>query len=409
LSSVESQDGFRIARKPPSVALATLQSIADTKHLFKPIGEGAVPDYWQDESPEGSPKWQTAIQPTPNNRSSKFDWSAKVAEVPKDTTAMIRYRHRVLDPDAPKPTSAKDFRYITDFTAYNQKTFRTPNGRADMIESDGAHWVGDLAAEWNVSTSKGTQALELLLVEGGVEFLCQIDLSTGQATAKAIFEGNPISVFESPNGLVDKLEAKTPIRSGSSHRIRYANIDDALRLWVDGKSIAWGRQGGYSILAAVPNYRHLPRYTPTNPLDSAPLGIGIRGGSGTIQRAQVFRDIFYTASTSGGSLSSRFDEAINVRNTKDPYRQAQGESRENYSTDGLVFKLGADDFFPMGDNTQASSDARMWNKRDQPGQPMPGQPGRLMIGRAVMVFWPHYWYYGKIPFIPNFQRIGLIR
>jgi signal peptidase I len=81
----------------------------------------------------------------------------------------------------------------------------------------------------------------------------------------------------------------------------------------------------------------------------------------------------------------------------------------------LVFQLGPEDYFPMGDNTQASSDARMWNARSQPGNPMPGQPGRLMIGRAVMVFWPHSWYLPKIPlikkfpFIPNFQRIGLIR
>lgn len=408
LSSVQTQDGYRIARKPASVVVATLQSVADTKHLSAPFGDGLVPDYWQDASQGAGSKWETTIKPTTSNRTSRYSWSAKVSEVPSDTTAMLRFRQRVLEPGAAKPTSPDDFRFITDFTAYNQKTFLTPSGRTDMIESDGAHWVGDLAGQWRVSTAKGTQTLELLLVEGGVEFLCQIDLSTGKATAKAIYEGQAISVFENSDskakGLSDKLEASTPIRAGSTHTIRYANVDDALRLWVDGRLIPWGSEGGYSISAAVANYRHLPRHTTQNPLDAAPLGIGIRGGSGSIDRAQVFRDIFYTANVAGGSLSSRYDEPVNVRNTKDSYRQAAGDKQQELSSDGLVFKLGPEDYFPMGDNTQASSDARMWNNRAEPGQ-----PGRLMIGRAVMVFWPHYWYYGKIPFIPNFQRIGLIR
>lgn len=413
LSTVESQDGFRIARKPPSVVLATLQDVADTEHLSDPFGSGLVPDYWQDASKDGSPKWETTIKPTTGSRSSKYAWTAKVSDVPKDTTSMIRFRQRVLEPAAPKPSSPEDFRYITDFTAYNQKTFLTPGGRTDMIESDGAHWVGDLAGEWKISTSKGTQAIELLLVEGGVEFRCQIDLSSGTATATVVYEGQPISVFEnsdkdakvlSQKVLLEKLQASTSVRSGATHRIRFANVDDALRLWIDGRSVGWGNDGGYSIPAAVAGYRHLPRTTPENPLDAAPLGIGIQGGSASIDRAQVFRDIFYTANVAGGSLSSRYDEPVNVRNTKDSYRQAIGDKQQDLSSDGLVFKLGSQDYFPMGDNTQASSDARMWNNRSEPGQ-----PGRLMIGRAVMVFWPHYWHYGKIPFIPNFQRIGLIR
>ncbi|MFM7929002.1 MAG: hypothetical protein ACKO9Q_14950, partial [Pirellula sp.] len=128
---------------------------------------------------------------------------------------------------------------------------------------------------------------------------------------------------------------------------------------------------------------------------------GIRGGSATIQRARVFRDIFYTNAAFGGIVSSKYDQPLNIRDTKDPYRTALGNTPENYSFDGNEYPLGPDDYFPMGDNTQASSDARLWASH--------GQPGRLMIGRAVMVFWPHYWYYGRIPFIPNFQRFGLIR
>ncbi|MBU6386122.1 MAG: signal peptidase I [Planctomycetes bacterium] len=421
LSLLESHEGYRIARKPASVVLATLQDVADTKHLSEAFGSGTVPDPWQDESKQASPKWQTTIKPIEGNRTLKYTWSASVTDVPKDSVSMLRFRHRVVDNNTEQPKSPDDFRFITDFTAYNHNVSTSYDpiskrySRDSDMETDGSNWVGDIAGQWQVSTTKGTQGLELLLVEGGVEFLCRIDLSSGKATATAVLDGKSVSVFESSNGVVEQLQADTPLRSGSTHRIRYANVDDALRLWIDDKLIPWGIEGGYSILAANPDYRHLPRHTPENPLDAAPLGIGIRGGSGSIQRAQVLRDIFYTASLPLFPSTRRFDEPVNVRYSKDPFRLAQGTNQEGYSTDGLVFQLGQGDYFPMGDNTQASSDARMWNARSQPGNPMPGQPGRLMIGRAVMVFWPHSWYLPKIPlinkfpFIPNFQRIGLIR
>ena len=400
LSTIET-DGFRIARKPHSVVLATLQDVADTKHISKSIAEGTLRDYWQDASGQASPKWQTSIKPNSGNRASKYDWTASVKDVPKNTTSMIRFSQRIADRNTTKQNPQDDFRFISDLTAYNEKTFRTPAGRDDRLSIDGARWVGDLASEYELSTTKGTESIELLLVEGGVEFLCQIDLSNGNATAIANYQGNPISVFESNNGLVDKLQATTRVRSGSTHTVRFANVDDALRLWIDGRPIAWGIDGGYSIGSVVADYRHVPRTTPENPLDAAPVGFGIRGGSATIQRARVFRDIFYTNAAFGGIVSSKYDQPVNIRDTKDPYRTAIGNTPENYSFDGNEYPLGPDDYFPMGDNTQASSDARLWASH--------GQPGRLMIGRAVMVFWPHYWYYGRIPFIPNFQRFGLIR
>ncbi|MFN9463496.1 MAG: signal peptidase I, partial [Planctomycetota bacterium] len=400
LSTIET-DGFRIARKPPSVVLATLQDVADTKHISKSIAEGILLDYWQDASGQANPKWQTSIKPNSSNRASKYDWTASVKDVPKNDASMIRFSQRIADRNNTKQDPQDNFHFISDLTAYNEKTFRTPSGRDDRLSIDGARWVGDLASECELSTTKGTESIELLLVEGGVEFLCQIDLNNGNATAIAKYEGNPISVFESNNGLIDKLQATTPVRSGSTHTLRFANVDDALRLWIDGRLIAWGIDGGYSIRSVVPDYRHVPRTTPENPLDAAPVGFGIRGGSATIQRARVFRDIFYTNAAFGGIVSSRYDQPVNIRDTKDPYRTAIGNTPENYSFDGNEYQLGPDDYFPMGDNTQASSDARLWESH--------GQPGRLMIGRAVMVFWPHYWYYGRIPFIPNFQRFGLIR
>jgi signal peptidase I len=292
---------------------------------------------------------------------------------------------------------------ITDFTAYNVNigdNRLNENHIAHIPEFfskiDGDHWVGDLAGEWTFSTAPATESVRLLLVEGGVEFTCDIDLRSGLATAQALYQGQKLNVFESAKGLSESLQASTSIRSGSKHVVRYANVDDSLRLWVDGKLIDWG-SGAYNILAALPTYKHLPTQLDDNPLDAAPLGFGVSGGSCNVDRARVFRDVYYIATN-----NSRFIDTPNHLQIDDKsYQDVIGNDPWDNPRHQVVFDLGEDDYFPMGDNTAASSDARLWAAH--------AQPGRLMIGRAVMVFWPHPWNWNRIPFVPNFQRMGLIR
>ena len=80
----------------------------------------------------------------------------------------------------------------------------------------------------------------------------------------------------------------------------------------------------------------------------------------------------------------------------------------------MEFPLGKDQFFVMGDNSAESSDARLWG-RDHPGQ-VRGQylERRLLIGKALTVYWPHSW--NRIPgtpipfpLFPNFQDMRLVR
>ncbi len=65
----------------------------------------------------------------------------------------------------------------------------------------------------------------------------------------------------------------------------------------------------------------------------------------------------------------------------------------------LEYELEADQFFPMGDNSPQSADARMWHEhyfsRD------------LLIGKALLIYWPHPWY-RPIPYMPNLKRMRLI-
>ena len=87
----------------------------------------------------------------------------------------------------------------------------------------------------------------------------------------------------------------------------------------------------------------------------------------------------------------------------------------------LEFELGADQFFPMGDNSPASLDARCWaGSKKSYGLPdriardayawseADYVPRDLLVGKALLVFWPHPWS-RPVPMTPNFKRFKLIR
>ena len=404
------EDQFEIARKPPHVLLAMLQPVSDTKHQPRPITEGIVPDPWQpealsSESQSNIPNWN---RPSSQEGTGKGKgWSATVSKVPAGQLAMLRYRHRVMTPEVLQQLEAspnnprnaesqkkiKDpnsYRLISDFTWYNHSRWMSPNFATPRLEYDGTFWVGDLAGEWDFKTEPGSEALHLLLVEGGVEFRCVIDLKTGIAAATAEFEGAKIAPFATGRERANQIEAKTSVRAGSRHRIRFANIDDALTLWVDGKVVPWATSGAYNIELAVPGYKHLPVVKESDPMDAAPLGIGVVGGGCSLERAQVFRDIYY--------IAPGVNEDTMLRSDYQGVNRAQTLAFQDWPT----YDLGPDDYFPMGDNSRASSDARLWKSNSQ--------PGRLMIGRALMVFWPHYWYlWNRIRPIPNFSKFRFIR
>ncbi len=454
-----------IARKPPHVIQAMLQPLSDTRFPAKSLIRAKVPDAWQvSEGSDGS--WTIGYEGD--------KWSAKVDGVPSGAMSMIRYRHRVLDPlqwssirserMVPQPIAADSYRLITDFTAYNASFSLAgmksiPNNysaTADQllgnkltqspIENDGLHWTGDLSGGWEIATDPSTEILRLLLVEAGVEHLCDIDLKTGMATATLVYQGKKLAAFESgEGGWVDSIRAPTSVRAGSKHRVQLANIDDSLTLWVDGSPVSWGNQGRFSILAAVPQFEHTPRVEPGNPLDTAPLGIGVQGGACTITHARVDRDIYYIAYTPPLFLPTNDDPLRQlITDYGDPGRTLQearlGEVREKYrktfhdiearqyarlvsdtaltrnallsdveawsgssmdkQRQTVTYNMKDGNYFPMGDNSSASSDARSWREHHVPED--------LLIGRAILVFWPHYWN-APIPFLPNFQRMGLIR
>ena len=454
---------FEIARKPPHVMKAMLQVIYDSKYVPKKLVQAGMPSSWQ-PFPVSESSWRV--------EQTETKWSASITKAPTGTLSWLRYYHRIVDPLAwesveatgklPAPIQPQSSRLITDFTAYNA-SYSTQRSRIDMenfqsiaeelirstnrsgfsssrpLENDGAHWTSDLAADFEIITERDTQTLGLILVQAGVEHECRIDLKTGQATLTVLVDGNPVEAFQQEGKtLASKAIATTSIRAGGKHRIRFANVDDTLVLWADGKPVKWTPSGNLISESYVAIGNRIPKSTPSNPLDAAPIAIGVEGGGAEIFRAQAFRDIYYNT-VQGSSNTAMFDyqdiisvlrqsstEENNDRYAREVHDLTATEltkskkmSYEGLNRNAILsnpnlwaasmmakgrrtidFTMDKDWYFPMGDNSSASSDARSWRQHHA--------PARLFIGRAVMVFWPHYWN-APVPFLPNVQRMGLIR
>ena len=292
------------------------------------------------------------------------------------------------------------------------------------------HWVGDLIFEATVEPAVGCSELALDLTECGVVHRCVIDLSTGKATL-SLLDGETKHDFDSGANPV----AETTVRAGGRHEIRYSNCDDELLLWVDGDLVQFDQPTTFDFAKIRPQSQRYPRYTPENPLDAAPVAIGVRGGKATIDHLRIDRDKYYIAIKESDDPMNDYDRSLMSGNeARELYSHAEKQrlfgrpdAWERYkglwaARRTVSFDMDEDQFFPMGDNSPASLDARCWVRSKVTGESIPDRfrddaykfadaayvPRDLMVGKALLVFWPHPWS-KPVPMTPNFKRFKLIR
>jgi len=370
-----------IARKPPSRLRAMLQPVHDSRHLAQPLRTAGWPDAWQDWGPRGAePRWTTSD----GGRSFSVESAAE--------PATLRWRHFVpdrWDPAAPPPEPPAPA-LVGDFQPYNQdpEFVGLHRSRAHGVLLDGANWVGDLAVECDLEADNGAGSVTLDLVKGGVRHTCTLDLATGTATIAREADGGV------------RGQGLSPVRGRGRWRVMFANVDDELSLFVNGRRVATDRpiQWRRSLLEAAESRPLVRGGRPgdTEPDDLAPAGITVAGERIRVGDLRVLRDIFYIASGSQAAMIGR-ERAEPV----------------------LEFPLGPDQFFVLGDNSSASKDGRAWGTLDEP---LHHVDRRLLIGRALVVFWPHAvptawnvklfercgWEF-RLPCLPNVARIRFVR
>lgn len=301
---------------------------------------------------------------------------------------------------------------VTDYYCYNDGMLIADSADWDNSRF-GGNWVGDLVMEAEVTVGpQGKLALDA--VEGGVHFLCEIDVATGQATLSSEVSPDGVAV-QFAGGAPTSLQFETPLKGAGSYRIRFANCDDRIYLWINDQEITIPGEGCYARSGKLAPFYHAQDYG-----DARPLGLGFQGGSLSVERLKVFRDFYYLGAkdfnyAARSSLRDRRGEAPKDLQSlrkmyqyyETPTQWTSTEFREWYEPFDQqlplnwdeAYRLTEDQFFPMGDNSPQSEDARKW-------APPKYVERRFMIGRALMVYWPHTW--NSPPFWPNFNRMRTI-
>lgn len=298
---------------------------------------------------------------------------------------------------------------ITDFYAYDTNvTAQNPLSAAQF----GLHWVGDLALECEAKVEGHDGELMLDLVKGGRHFSCRIDASTGEA--KFAIAG----LAENQYGPT----AKTPITGPGTYRLMFANVDQELLLWVNGKLVVEPTQTAYDALG-----NNRPISTTAEPGDLAPAGIGSRGLAVTVNHIKLGRDVYYIATKeTRGPITEIPPWAINSAASTDSWIKTLSDPRAWHSDNpklpgpfdrnegsAVDFPLETDQFFMLGDNSPYSQDSRLWGSLGIPGLKH-FVDRKLLIGKAMFIYWPHS--FNRIPglnmpfpFFPNFPDMGFVR
>jgi len=402
LTRANGNASFSIARKPPAKVAALLWDVHDNDHLCARLQARGWPPRWR--------QW-----PSTPSHSGRDAWVSDdghrrfMIEEATEEVTWLAYRHIVPSTEVWEAVEAglpweplwEKPRLITDMMAYNSQITSTtfPLGYADSIdrnESQGLHWVGDLALQCMVSVEEANQngSLTLLLVEGGRHFRCVFDLNNDKV--RFAIEGVP---DYSPS-------ADTTDLTHGTHRLCFANVDDQLLLWIDDRLLEFDSATQYAAFA---------RCIPTEE-DLTPIRIGARATKLTIEHLEVKRDLYYIAAHQSRLNDYTFlpfpldSERKIAAFLSDPQRWAPVYEEQMRSVE---FELLPDQFFVLGDNSARSQDGRLWGRGEHFFH------RRLIVGKAIMIYWPHAWdtTYGvglpgtdlRVPFYPNFSRMGRIR
>jgi signal peptidase I len=387
---------FEIARKEsPQKLQAVLQAVFDNDLMPKIAARG-----WPD-------RWQLGQ----SSRNGEGDWTAEGdgsfrADGGAAGETWIRYHHLAPSYQQWQEMERGDLktplrpRLISDFVAYNTAPSRNdpqlpPPGELEMgappnAEGLGLNWVGDLALQCTVRSQSDSGRMVFDLVRGGRHFQCGVDMKEGTATLRI-------------SGLSEKQfapAAPTALKGRGKHNVLFANVDDQLRLLVDGSEVRFDAPTDYpsdQLRVNVPNQE-----------DLAPAGIASEGADVRVSHLRVLRDIYYIAAE-GSQLA---DFRSPPPDLSDPSIWPRAFSDDNMKS--VEFSLAAklpgcsekDQFFVLGDNSPQSKDGRLWGAEYWVNREM-------LIGKALYIYWPHSWgqfpgALNALPGWPNWRRMHLV-
>ena len=388
--------GYLIARKPPEKMLAMAQVVHDNDYVSPMLREHDWPLRWQAWPAEGAASsWQVSDDTrtmSTDGKSPGEQWIRYRHILPADSDWFYWTEQSSTPPQPPRP------QLITDFYAFNARRLRQDREMSPYL--CGLHWVGDLILDCEVDVEGATGQVLLDLVKGGRHFGATIDVASGEArlSIDGVEQFRPTAI--------------TAMCGAGKYHVTFANVDRQLVLWIDDEVVEFDQPTTYNDLD-----NDTPKVSDPRGDDLAPLGIASRGLAMRVDHLRVLRDIYYIADRrhnlvlSDYQRNDSFSTAVNLENLPEYFSNpAEWNGPRNLFAwrRTAEFQLGADQFFVLGDNSPASSDARLWFAQHYVDR-------ELLVGKALFIYWPHPLdlpipLTGKsIGVIPNFPSMGFIR
>lgn len=288
-------------------------------------------------------------------------------------------------------------RPIKDYYAYDVAEAPTKHNRFA---------VGDLALAVGLRPERSGLVVAGVIVACGHEFRAEVagkDVTLSmRSTAHDVLAGAPREWTTIGRGSIEK-----PLEPDVTTNLEVWHCDQTLQVWVEGKLVAsaaydwspderlknattlgdrWATaamEGARDALANEQHYR------------GSGARLEFRGGSFSLRRVALSRDIFYQPGMHDKLREPRTRRPIPALTTHPD----------------TTLTLTGDQFFVCGDNSPASLDARLWDNVDPwvaQIDPTLGVVHRhLLIGKAFFVYFPAPGWRGMIP-IPDFGRMRFI-
>jgi len=413
----EGSDHFEIQRKPLRSLLAMLRPVDDNDYVIPAIHELGWKTRWY-----GDEHWQRSDDYKSFTGSGADETSWLKFRYITATTADWQFLIQGKLPER-NPTGMPQL--ITDSLAYNSPLVnypQHPNNRVSVLESFlsgdakniqlakrndmkiGLNWVGDLAMRCSLNIDKAEGEITFNLIKGGKNFQCSLLFVSGKPYAQ--FSIPDVQEFE-------PITVEIPIRTGCNHDIMFCNVDEEMRLVIDGKEINTDGKGRYDALCI--DGGSLCRDRSPTALDLEPAAIGVRGGvSVYVENLKILRNLYYISCDASRGMTDicdlitspfRYDFSLDEENVK-RILSTPARWKEFGKTQQMTFKLGKDQFLMCGDNSAESKDSRLWTTDGIPHYVERQQ----LVGEAVFVFWPHGLRVPgtRLALIPNFSKMRWI-
>jgi len=417
----EGSDHFAIQRKPLRALLAMLRPVDNNDYVVPAIHELGWKTRWY-----GDEHWQCSA-----------DYKSFIGTSGEEERSWLKFRYitattadwyQLIQGRLPEHTTGTP-QLITDSLDYNSHIMQFPPRRDApllprhdvftqesflhgsevqmcyrSLDGIGLNWVGDLAMRCTLNIEEAG-IVSFRLVKGGIHFQCDIDTAFSDGETHASFSIPDVPEFE-------PFTVSVPI-SGRKHDVMFCNVDEEMRLIIDGKEIDTQGRGRYDAFCREGSL--LSRDRSPTVLDLEPAAIGVLGASVHVENLKILRNMYYISVSSDEMPMDSMCDLI-----RSPFRFEHTNREESikrilsspeYWTDfgktrRTTFELGKDQFLMCGDNSAQSKDSRLWTTDGIPHY----VDRQYMIGEAIFVFWPHGLRIPgtRIALIPNFPKVRWI-